>query len=154
MCRFLATMTAALILTAGAPAYAGEPEPEPAATAEAAGNEAAETAAVAAAEAWLALVDAGSYAESWDGAAKLMQGAISKADWETSLTGVRTPLGKLVSRKVSNKTYATSLPGAPDGEYVVIQFETAFENKAAAVETITPMKEADGSWKVSGFFIK
>ena len=30
-----------------------------------------------------------------------------------------------------------ALPGAPDGEYVVIQFETAFQNKARAVETVT-----------------
>ena len=41
--------------------------------------------------------------------------------------------------------------GAQDGEYVVIQFDTRFENKAAAVETITPMRQRNGAWKVSGF---
>jgi hypothetical protein len=44
--------------------------------------------------------------------------------------------------------------GRSDGEYVVIQFDTQFENKAAAVETIAPMHEKDGSWRVSGYFIK
>ncbi|HEX3698552.1 MAG TPA: DUF4019 domain-containing protein [Polyangia bacterium] len=34
----------------------------------------------------------------------------------------------------------TTLPGAPDGKYVVIQFATSFERKKEAVETITPMQ--------------
>jgi hypothetical protein len=48
----------------------------------------------------------------------------------------------------------TELPGAPDGEYVVFQFDTQFEHKRAAVETVTPMRDPDGSWRVSGYFIR
>ncbi len=48
----------------------------------------------------------------------------------------------------------TSLPGAPDGEYVVIQYNTEFENKKVAIETITPMLDDDGKWRVSGYYIK
>lgn len=48
----------------------------------------------------------------------------------------------------------TQLPGAPDGEYAVIQFETSFANKKSAIETVTPMKDPDGKWRVSGYFIK
>ena len=48
----------------------------------------------------------------------------------------------------------TELPGAPDGEYVVFQFDTQFERKRAAVETVTPMCDPDGSWRVSGYFIR
>jgi len=50
--------------------------------------------------------------------------------------------------------YKTTMPGGPDGEYVVIQFETKFENKEKAIETITPMKGEDGKWHVSGYFVK
>jgi hypothetical protein len=57
-------------------------------------------------------------------------------------------------KTLSSKTYMTSLPGAPDGEYVVIKFETSFQNKKSAVETITPMREKDGKWRVSGYYIK
>jgi hypothetical protein len=46
------------------------------------------------------------------------------------------------------------LPGAPDGEYVVIQFEASFEKKKAAVETVTPMVDEDGEWRVSGYYLK
>ena len=32
--------------------------------------------------------------------------------------------------------------------------DTSFQNKKSAVETITPMKENDGKWRVSGYYIK
>ncbi len=49
---------------------------------------------------------------------------------------------------------SNTLPGAPDGEYVVIRYRTEFENKMKAVETVTPMLEADGAWRVSGYYIR
>jgi hypothetical protein len=106
------------------------------------------------AEAWLALVDQGKYAEGWDAASKLFQGAVTRAAWAEKIAGVRDPLGKVLSRRVKSAHVATQLPGAPDGKYVVIQFATSFERKKSAVETVTPMLEADGSWRVSGYFIK
>lgn len=114
----------------------------------------ASKAAIAAAESWLAMIDRGEYAQSWDQAASAFKGALTKEKWVETLNGVRQPLGKMISRKVKNSKYATSLPGAPDGEYVVIQFETSFENKKSAIETVTPMLDKDGKWRVSGYFIK
>jgi hypothetical protein len=67
---------------------------------------------------------------------------------------VRKPLGKVIKRSVKSKQYATSLPGAPDGEYVIIQYETSFEKKKVSIETVTPMLEKDGKWRVSGYYIK
>ena len=113
-----------------------------------------EKAAISVAEKWLAAVDDGHFAGSWQEAAAYFRNAISKEQWEQSLQAVRKPLGKLKSRQVLGKSYKTSLPGAPDGEYVVIQFKTSFENKASAVETVTPMMDKDGKWRVSGYFIK
>jgi hypothetical protein len=46
------------------------------------------------------------------------------------------------------------LPGAPDGKYVVVQFDTSFQRKKSALETVTPMMEKDGKWRVSGYYIK
>jgi hypothetical protein len=114
----------------------------------------AEKKAVEAASAWLGLVDAGRYAESWDAAASYFKNAVTRDKWVKMLDGARKPLGKLISRTVAAKQYATSLPGAPDGQYVVIQFKTEFENKAQATETVTPMLDKDGAWRVSGYFIR
>ena len=113
-----------------------------------------ELAALSAAEKWLAIVDSKKYAESWKEAAELFRNAVPPQQWEQSMQAVREPLGKLISRKVKTKAYQTSLPGAPDGEYVVIQFNTSFENKKKAVETVTPMMGKDGVWRVSGYYIK
>jgi hypothetical protein len=117
-------------------------------------NEAKEAAAVAAAAVWLNLVDEGMYGDSWETAAAYFKRAITKGKWEQMLTAVRNPLGRMVSRELISKTYSQSLPGAPDGEYVVIQFATSFENKRSAIETVTPMLDSDGEWRVSGYFIK
>ena len=106
------------------------------------------------AEAWLALADAGKYAETWDEAAQLFKGAVTKDTWIVAVKGVRTPLGAVQSRKLKTATYTKTLPGAPDGEYVVIQYDTSFANKKSAVETITPMLDKDGKWRVSGYFVK
>jgi len=119
-----------------------------------AGNGLREKAAVSAAEKWLAMIDAGNYGESWQEAAELFKNAVTATQWKQSLRGARKPLGKLISRKLKTATYRTSLPGAPDGKYVVIQFDTSFKNKKSALETVTPMMEKDGKWKVSGYYIK
>ncbi len=113
-----------------------------------------EDAAQAAAESWLRLVDAGDYSASWQQAARVFKGAVQQADWGKMAGGVRTPLGKLVSRKLKSREYTEKMPGAPDGRYVVIQYDTVFEHKAAAVETVIPMADPDGAWRVSGYFIR
>jgi hypothetical protein len=109
--------------------------------------------AVESAGEWLELVDNGDYGGSWQEAAAYFKSAVTREGWEQAISGVRKPLGAVVSRKVKSKTYKTSLPGAPDGEYVVIQYDTAFENKRAAVETVTPMQDRDGTWRVSGYYV-
>jgi hypothetical protein len=113
-----------------------------------------EDAAQAAADSWLKRVDGGEYGASWDQAAKLFKGAVTKDQWKQAAAGVRGPLGKLVSRKVKSREYKEKIPGGPDGKYVVIQYEAVFENKSSAIETVTPMVDPDGAWRVSGYFIR
>jgi hypothetical protein len=119
-----------------------------------AGEKAAVAQAQAAARPWLALTDAGKYAESWDEAATFFKAAVTQPDWERMVKAVRGPLGALKSRKLQSATFTRTLPGAPDGEYVVLRYATTFEQKASAVETVTPMHDQDGSWRVSGYYIK
>jgi len=113
-------------------------------------NEAAKKSA----ESWLAVVDKGDYAASYDEAASIFKLAITKEDWLQKVRAARGPLGKMISRKLKRMQYETTLPGAPDGEYVVVQYDTSFENKRSAVETITPTLDKDGQWRVSGYFIR
>lgn len=112
-----------------------------------------EKAAKRAALAWLALVDSGEYSASWEQAARLFKTQIGTDEWVKAVRSARRPFGALVSRRIASSHYTTTLPGAPDGEYVVLQFETRFENKAGATETVTPMLD-DGTWRVSGYYIR
>ncbi len=119
-----------------------------------ASNPQAEEAAVASVKAWLLLVDTEMYTESWDEAAQFFKGAVTKEQWIQAMQSGRKPFGKNLSRELKSKKYQTALPGAPDGEYVVIQFKASFENKKSAIETITPMLDKDGKWRVSGYYMK
>ena len=125
-----------------------EPTPQPESHPE------AEKAALKAADAWLRLVDSGQYAESWEETAEFFRNAVSQENWQRSTEVFRKPLGALVSRELKATRYTTSAPGAPDGEYVIIQYNTSFANKKSAVDTVTPMMDKDGKWRVSGYFIK
>ncbi|HET7101683.1 MAG TPA: DUF4019 domain-containing protein [Terriglobia bacterium] len=117
-------------------------------------NASREKAAASSAEKWLGLVDKGEYAESWKEAATYFRNSITEQKWEQAAQSVRKPLGMLISRKLKTAVYKTSLPGAPDGEYVVMQFDSSFADKKSAVETITTVLDHGGKWRVVGYFIR
>jgi len=106
-----------------------------------------------AAERWLAQLDAGNYAGTWRDAAAVVR-TVPQAQYEATMRQVRTPLGSAADRAVKSATYQTSMPGVPDGQYVIIQYTTRFANKEQAVETVIPMREQDGTWRVSGYAVR
>ena len=89
---------------------------------------------------WLAIVDSGNYAKSWEMAADSFQCAISKEEWVARLEKVRRPLGKVISRKsrsikLSHKL--RSLKNAAIWTHMEEKFNTSFDGLLAAVETVT-----------------
>ena len=102
---------------------------------------------------WLDLVDRGEYEASWKEAAAIFRSQVSAAKWESAVASARQPLGAVVERHFRSARYARELPGAPDGEYVVLQFQTKFANKSDAIETVTPAMDG-GKWRVSGYYIR
>jgi len=113
-----------------------------------------EAVAQSAAVAWLALVDAGNYAASWDASATRFRESITREDWAARIGSLRGSMGALESRNLKSESFTHSLPRVPDGDYVVIRFSSSFANTRSAIETVTPMKDADGTWRVAGYFIK
>jgi hypothetical protein len=106
------------------------------------------------AQTWLALVDKGQFEQSWETASAYFKSMVPKEQWVSQIAAVRNPLGLLVSRDLKMNLFQKTLPGAPDGEYYVMSFNTVFKNKASAVETVTVMKDKDGQWRLAGYFIK
>jgi hypothetical protein len=108
-----------------------------------------------AAEAWLAVVDSGRYADSWTAAGQAFRGAVSQAAWDSTMRVHRQPLGAVTSRELLGAQPMTDPPGAPPGAYILLQFRTRFAGRETpAVETVVPFREQDGAWRVSGYFIR
>lgn len=103
---------------------------------------------------WLKLVDDEDYAKSWDEMAALFRGAVTKANWEKTMDHREKGFGKVVSRKVESKRRTRYLLTGPAGEYVIIEFESSFEYKSKASETLTLMRDRDGVWRVTRYFIE
>jgi hypothetical protein len=137
MRRMTGWILAGVLLAASVAARGGEAEP-------------AETAS----RTWLAIVDSGKYGESWVAAAAFFRKSLTKPRWEAAVEKARSPLGRVVTRRLSSSHPTTQLPGAPAGEYVVLQYATDFENRQGMTETVTPMKDPDGTWRVSGYYIQ
>jgi len=99
-------------------------------------------------ESWLALMDRGDYARSWDTAAPYFQRAMAQDEWISRLQKVRHPLGKVLSRKLT----ATKFTAA--GTWCEAKYETAFDGLLAATETVTFAKQAGDRWLAVGYLIQ
>jgi hypothetical protein len=114
----------------------------------------AEHAALVAAEAWLKLVDRGDLDGAWDEAAAYLKATLSRAEFDKSMRVVTDALGDTTARKLSSIQFTDALPSAPDGQYVVIRYAVERARKQRAVETIIPMLDKDGVWRVSGYNVR
>ncbi len=112
------------------------------------------TAAETAATAWLAQVDAGKYADSWTSAASAFKQAVTHEKWQDAVKRVRDQVGALKTRTKSSAAPMTNPPGAPPGEYVIFQYSATFEQRATATETVTAVRDTDGTWRIVGYFVQ
>lgn len=106
-----------------------------------------------AAQRWQAVIDEGSYGESWEQAATLFRIGISKENWQKRARASRRELGKPLARQFKSATFTRGLPGAPEGEYVIVQFISQFETRSSALETVSMTRELDGVWRVAVYSI-
>ena len=111
-----------------------------------------QSAALTAAKAWLALVDAGEYQQSWLTANKTLKEQSEKEEWANYLKAIRKPFGKVISRSVTRSRTVSQIQGMPDGEYFQVQFEVKPLNRTG-MERMTVAKES-GSWKVAGYMVR
>lgn len=103
---------------------------------------------------WLAVVDSGDYSASWSRASKSFRSALSEEGWIEKVRMARGPLGEVSSRLMRRATAEKNPEGAPDGDYIIVTYDSSFENKAEATETHTLINEPDGAWRTAGYFIK
>lgn len=123
-------------------------------SAQATDESAAEQQARAVAEPWLASLDQGRFDESWEVAAPVFQQGVTMEQWSERMRMTRETIGPVVARSFSRAAYASDLPNAPEGEYVMVEFLTRFENVDAAEEAVILIKGDDGAWRVAGASVR
>jgi beta-lactamase regulating signal transducer with metallopeptidase domain len=114
-------------------------------------------AALASALGWLKEIDGGQYEQSWKDAAAVFQGKLTADQWVQALNGTRAPLGTCSQRTEVSATLSKD-PRTPEGvipgEFVVVQFESSFDNLKHAVETVSLSRGPDGAWRSCGYLIR
>lgn len=64
---------------------------------------------------------------------------------------MREAAGALKSRSFTSAKPSKTHPGAPDGDYMILQYTTAFDKKPKAAEVVVLSRE--GGWKIAGYSI-
>ncbi len=109
--------------------------------------------AVKIADSWIKLIDSGNYKKTWKVGSDFFKKSVKEDKWIRMLEAARNPLGKIVKRTLKSKKPFNPFPGGPKGEFIIIEYKSNFEKKKNIIETITPMKDKDGKWKISGYYI-
>jgi len=107
-----------------------------------------------AAHTWLALVDKGEIAQSWDEAAVVFQLAVTKTKWQQAVRQARAPFEPFGARHQIMARYTTDPPNAPPGQYVLLQYKTDVSGGRQVVETVVPTLDGKRGWRVSGYFVR
>lgn len=117
-------------------------------------QDARESVVQAAAREWLQKTDRLDGQASFDSAGAKFKAAISVAQWTEALKKARGPFGKTLQRASVSTAFSRQFQGVPDGDYALLVYRTAFEKKSEGHESVTLEREADGQWRVIGYFIR
>jgi hypothetical protein len=102
---------------------------------------------------FLGLIDGAKYAESWESSAGLMRDKVTRNEWIDKLNKARNLSGALVQRVQKSASYATEAKDSPEGEYIMLIYESDFQRAEDVSEYVTVMLEGD-EWKVAGYFMQ
>jgi hypothetical protein len=102
---------------------------------------------------FLGYLDQGRFAESYAYTGMLIRAQVDQNSFTDKVQKARAGSGALLSRDLIDSAYSTTVPGAPDGQYVVLHYHVSFANRPDSVETVT-LDFAKGYWRLAGYYIK
>ncbi len=103
-----------------------------------------------AAEEWLALFDDGDIEATWEEASSYFQQQVDQEDWVRQAEAGKQQTGELDGRTFADINFADELPQAPEGEYMILNYNTQYA-QVDVVETVI-LRLEDDVWRVIGFF--
>jgi hypothetical protein len=98
-------------------------------------------------------LDQGRFADSYAYTGMLIRAQLDRDAFSAQIQKTREGTGVLQSRELIDSAYTTTVPGAPEGQYVILHYHASFANRQDAVETVT-LAFAKGYWRVAGYYIK
>jgi len=110
--------------------------------------------AIAAGEKWLALIDSGKAGAAWDLSSKQLQSSVTRAKFIAAIGDVRKPLGKLEERTAERFARSHRLPGAPEGDYVIVEYTARFPKGKKLQEQLVWSIEESDVWRVAGYYYR
>jgi Protein of unknown function (DUF4019) len=102
---------------------------------------------------FLGYIDHGRFADSYAYTGMLIRSQLDREAFASQVEKARAGTGTLQARELIDAGYSTTVPGAPEGQYVVLHYHSSFANRPDTVETLT-LAMAKGYWRVDGWYIK
>jgi hypothetical protein len=109
--------------------------------------------AVAAAQQWLAEIDANKVEESYTAGCTAFHNKVSKQQWITVLNALRPSIGNMTSRSEQSAEYKPDGFEGLEGECVLIKYNSVFSVIGASLEVVV-MKREDGQWRGAGYNVQ
>ena len=103
---------------------------------------------------WLALIDAGKAGDAWDLSSKQLKSAVTRAKFIEGIRDARRSLGKLEARTAERFARAHQMPGAPDGDYVIIEYSARFAQGKQLQEQLVWAIDDGDIWRVAGYYYR
>ncbi len=109
--------------------------------------------AIVIAEQFVQLVDENKYVAAYGGASELMHLSFSEADWVAKVKLSKELVGEVIERKLVSVLARETYPHFPDGEYLLVYFESQREYKQKATEILL-LRALAGKWQVCTYRLK
>lgn len=104
-----------------------------------------------AAGSWMALLDSGDFAGSWDQAAGAFKAAVTARQWASLAAGYREASGSPMARQLIDSVVVTDPDGVPPGQYVRLRFECECTRAGTVLETVLMVDEGTRGWRVASY---
>ena len=105
------------------------------------------------AEAFVTLIDQGRLEAAYAGASPLLHLTRDQQEWITDVTRLRQILGPVQQRTLKAVRAVSTFPQLPDGDYLVVQYESRMERKQQAAEIIL-LKKQESGWIVCAYSVR
>jgi hypothetical protein len=93
------------------------------------------------------------YYHAWQEFTTIARAIKNEEQWRHLHKALRTTYGSLGKRALRSVVRPERYPMLPDGRFAIVQFDTSFAHKQAAIETVVLALGQDGAWRIHDYII-